>query len=316
MPRILDSNRSYRIKKARKPLARKAVYSAEKDAEFQTKVEGEIFSEWFGDDYGKTAAAGGERGEDEVADDSEESPAKRARISLESHLAIAQPKQVAATDELVDTMEGYVFDMQEVFESLGLSSKRPDIPESVAAALTNPFTPKSDKRIKLPNLPEADVNEVLARMKANQIMRDMTAWYDRLRETAQEEEESAVQDDDSIDASLAREVEPNLGDIYDLSKISNEVALLQAFNMSTLFAYHCIDVMKQTKMESDEFFRLLEPADVLAKHCALKLWKNNWHLTIDWERYLRELRADLADAKEWFKKADYLQRTIEFISQI
>jgi hypothetical protein len=315
MPRTLDSGGSCRAKPPRKPLGPKAVYSPDRDTEFQTHAEREIFEEWFGDDYGKIvlpASGSGGGDEDEDTDAFQEAPAKRCRTSLESYVPIAPPKQVPMTDDLVDSMESYVFDMQEILDSLGLSSNQPDVPATVAAALSAPAEPKTDKRNVSTSIPKADVDEVLARMRSNQIMRDMTSWHDDLCEVWKHDQTKSV--------DLGRHVEPNLGDIYDLSKMSSEVAFLEAFKMATLFAYHCISLLRNAKVTTwthiKDVIRLLEPADLLAKHCALKLWKNNWHQFVSWERYLKELRADLADAKEWYGESGYMRRTIEFIGRI
>ncbi|ETS86500.1 hypothetical protein PFICI_00328 [Pestalotiopsis fici W106-1] len=318
-------NGSLRIKAPKKPQAPKAIYSAERDAEFQSHAEREIFDQWFGGDFGSVADPDAEKNADADGEDGgaggggganqpefQDSPAKRIRTSRESYVARAPPKQVAVTEELVDSMESYVFDMQDILDSLGLTQNEPEVPPSVAAALANPAAVKTDKRNVGTKLPKADVDEVRARILSNQIMRDMTAWHDELCEQWKE-------DPTRID-DLTRDMEPNLGDIYDLSQIPSEIALLEAFKMATLFAYHCISLLHTAKItkwqQIKDVLRLLEPTDLLAKHCALKLWKNNWHLTVGWERILKELRADLADAKEWYSESDYMRRTIEFVGKI
>lgn len=314
MPRTLDATGSYRTRVPRRQLPRKtAVYSAQRETEFESEVERAIFEEWFGHDYGKVDRTDHDgSGGPEIVHD-EESPSKRVRTSVDSHVPIAGPRQVEATSELVKSMESYVFDMEEVLDSLRLTSIVPEMPASVATALAAPVKTETEKRARLANLPKEDVDEVLAKMKSNQIMRDLTYWFDRLYRNAE-------QDPARVINIIEDTTQPILGDIYDLSKAHSEVALLQAFNLSTLFAYHCINVPKalqsSPECSNDDFLRLLEPADVLAKHCALKLWKNKWHQFFDWERYVKELNADLADAKEWFARTDYLQRTIAFIRQI
>ncbi|KAF3009049.1 hypothetical protein E8E14_005473 [Neopestalotiopsis sp. 37M] len=332
-------NGTLRIKAPKKPQAPKAIYSAARDAnEFQSHSEREIFDQWFGGDFGSVADPDDDaerNGDDADADGGEEngaggkgksnqpefqdSPAKRIRTSRESYVARAAPKQVAVTEELVDSMESYVFDMQDILDSLGLTQNEPEVPASVAAALA--AKAKADKaksgtsdvkRNVGTKLPKADVDEVRARMLSNQIMRDMTAWHDELCEQWKEEPSRIV--------DLTRDMEPNLGDIYDLSQIPSEIALLEAFKMATLFAYHCISLLHTAKITKwqhiKDVLRLLEPTDLLAKHCALKLWKKNWHLTVGWERILKELRADLADAKEWYQESDYMRRTIDFVGKI
>ncbi|KAF7538348.1 hypothetical protein G7054_g2942 [Neopestalotiopsis clavispora] len=312
-------NGTLRIKAPKKPQAPKAIYSAARDAnEFQSHSEREIFDQWFGGDFGSVADPDDDaerNGDDADADGGEEngaggkgksnqpefqdSPAKRIRTSRESYVARAAPKQVAVTEELVDSME---------------SCRRAWRPALAAKAKADKAkSGTSDvKRNVGTKLPKADVDEVRARMLSNQIMSDMTAWHDELCEQWKEEPSRIV--------DLTRDMEPNLGDIYDLSQIPSEIALLEAFKMATLFAYHCISLLHTAKITKwqhiKDVLRLLEPTDLLAKHCALKLWKKNWHLTVGWERILKELRADLADAKEWYQESDYMRRTIDFVGKI
>ncbi|KAI0163549.1 hypothetical protein BJ166DRAFT_592352 [Pestalotiopsis sp. NC0098] len=337
LPKKGGSGGSVRVKVPKKPPVAKAVYSADRDTQFQSAAEREIFDEWFGGDFGSIAEPDADRdgGDAEDGDDAEgengggkgsggnqpefqDSPAKRIRTSRESYVARAAPKQVDVTEELVESMESYVFDMQDILDSLGLTQNEPEVPESVAAALAAPVGAKSDKRHIATKLPKADVDEVRARMLSNQIMRDMTAWHDELCEQWKQDQEADDVDLSKVD--LTKDMEPNLGDIYELSLIPSEVALIEAFKMATLFAYHCISFLHNAKITEWQYIkdvlRLLEPTDLMAKHCALKLWKNNWHSTVGWDKYLRELRADLADAKEWYRETDYMRRTIEFIGKI